>query len=269
VVYIHGYYNCIQNIVRPESAACNCSAGGDIRDAYGLIDQFELAMTEKYSSTNIVFIAAEVAYDQANDSPGDPLAALSQVEPLTVLCYVYCSLGKWSQQGMFRAYLSELLGTHMVPYIGSFSIEAVDRVRIYSHSGGYYTIGAMATVGGMGAAVKDLELLDSLYANFDEFDAFVQDNLCSFGVGVSNYRFSSVYSADGGTYSNNQAMATRAEGWVKSANCSNPVAMMYDNSNSNLTVKDVSSFSLIFKYTTLEHNDIPRNMFLDLLLGGE
>lgn len=170
---------------------------------------------------------------------------------------------------MFRAYLSELLGKHMPPYIGAFSVDAVDRVRIFSHSGGYYTIGAMATVGGMGAVVKELELLDSLYANFDEFDTFVQDNLCSFGLGVSDYRFSSVYSADGGTYSNNQAMATRAQGWVNSANCSTPITMMYDNSDNDLTVKDVNTFSLIFKYTTLEHNAIPRTMFHDLLLGGE
>lgn len=254
--------------MRAESEACNCSTGGDVRDAYGLVDQFEMAMIEKYNSTNILFIAAEVAYDQANDSPGEEGCVLL-VCTLTVFQFLCCAAGRWSEEGMFRAYLAELLATHMAPYIGIFSVDDVSRVRIFSHSGGYYTIGAMATVGGMGEKVKELVLLDSLYANFDEFDEFVQSNLCSFGVGFLDYRFSSVYSAEGGTYSNNQDMASRAEVWVKTANCSTSVEMMYDNSNTELSVKNVSTFSLIFKYTSLSHNDIPRNMFYDLLLGGE
>ena len=79
MVYIHGYYNCIANIVRSQDQACNCSAGGDIRSAYDLIAQFERASLEDNTSvstvtgergTNRLFVAAEVAYDQANDSPG-------------------------------------------------------------------------------------------------------------------------------------------------------------------------------------------------------
>ena len=45
-------------------------------------------------------------------------------------------IGRWQEQGMFAAYLDELLAVHMAPIIGSFSLNDVHRVRIFSHSGG-------------------------------------------------------------------------------------------------------------------------------------
>lgn len=75
VVYIHGYNNCIANIVRSPELACNCSASADVREGYDLIAQFEKASLElaegDTAGTNRIFVAAEVAYDQANDSPGE------------------------------------------------------------------------------------------------------------------------------------------------------------------------------------------------------
>lgn len=76
VVYIHGYNNCIANIVRSPELACNCTASADVREGYDLIAQFEKASMELAKSddsvgTNRIFVAAEVAYDQANDSPGE------------------------------------------------------------------------------------------------------------------------------------------------------------------------------------------------------
>ncbi len=72
VVYIHGYYNCIRNIVRPNDQGCNCSNGGAVRDAFDLIGQFERAASAvgPNRGNNWIFVAAEVAFDQANDSPG-------------------------------------------------------------------------------------------------------------------------------------------------------------------------------------------------------
>ena len=75
VVYIHGYNNCITNIVRNPENACNCSVGADVRESYDLIAQFEKAATAQATSSSL-FVATEVAYDQANDSPGKPHAVL-------------------------------------------------------------------------------------------------------------------------------------------------------------------------------------------------
>jgi hypothetical protein len=116
--------------------------------------------------------------------------------------------------------------------------------------------------------VYDLCLLDSLYADFNQFDEFVQTHLSEFGASSdTEYRFSSVYSLDGGTYNNNQAMIQRAKGWVASANCSE--VMYSDNSESALTQETLEKYSLIFKYTTLTHEEIPRNLFYDFLMWAK
>lgn len=251
-VAIHGYSNCIQNMVRPTDLGCNCTVGQDVREAYNLINQFEDAAVEtqkrdasnQQKALNRLFVAAEVAYDQANDSPG-----------------------KWATQNVFRNYLNELLTVHLTSIIGNYTLDDIDRIRIFSHSGGYFTIGNMAIVGGMDGIVKDLVLFDSLYADFAHFDTFVQSNLEQFGSEkLTQFRFSSLYSLTAGTYDNNVAMANRAAGWVESA--TNPVAMLYDNTSRNLTIADIETYSLIFKFTTLEHNDIVRVHFYDFLVGA-
>jgi len=245
VVYIHGYENCIRNIVRRSEDACNCSAGQDIRDAYNLIDQFERASIDT-NKTNRLFVAAEVEYDQASDNPG-----------------------RWAEEGLFRAYLEELLHEHLSNVMKTkLSLEDIHRVRIYSHSGGYYVIGNMAAVGGLTPVVKELCLLDSLYADFAHFDDFVTSNLANFGTtNDEEYRFSSVYTADGGTYQNNVDMATRAKEWVKNAQC--PEVYEFDNDGSiDLSAAQIQQYSLLFKLSPLTHNDIPRVNFYDFLLSA-
>ena len=174
---------------------------------------------------------------------------------------------------MLKMFLEELLTVHMSPILGSdISSSSVSRVRIFTHSGGYYTAGAFSSsAAGMPQQVRELVLLDSLYAGFSLFDAFVQSNLPEFGPGYSQTRFSSVYTAEGGTYSNNQDMAARAEGWLAapgSCRGRGVDCMMFDNSQQSLTQQNITDFSLIFKFTTLEHNDVPRFMFFDFLVGA-
>ena len=123
----------------------------------------------------------------------------------------------------------------------------------------------MAAVGGV-PQVRDLCLLDSLYADFSHFDSFVQSNLASFGPGEDEFRFSSIYTLSGGTYNNNQAMEQRAAGWVTAANRTE--VMLYDNTAKTLTAEEISKFSLIFKFSSFSHDDVPRNIFYDFLLSA-
>lgn len=170
---------------------------------------------------------------------------------------------------MLKSFLNELFSEHMKPILRrAYTVDDISRVRIFSHSGGYYTIGSMATVGGMPNQVLDLCLLDSLYADFSQFDNFVVNHLASFGVGASQFRFSSVYTLDGGTYNNNMAMESRAKQWVIDGQCEN--VLYIDNSypQKELSNDVLSSYSLVFKYTSLSHNDVPRNYFHDFLVGA-
>eukprot|EP01035_Chromulina_nebulosa_P028736 gene28736-37980_t len=115
--------------------------------------------------------------------------------------------------------------------------------------------------------VYDLCLLDSLYADFDQFDQFVQTHLSQFGTSYKDYRFSSIYTLDGGTYYNNQAMIQRANGWVSAGNCSE--VMYVDNGDYPFTQETLEKYSLVFKYSTLTHENIPRNLFYDFLMGAK
>lgn len=172
-------------------------------------------------------------------------------------------IGRWSESGLFKKFLDELLTKHMSSIIGSYSLHDIERLRIYSHSGGYYTIGNMAIVGDVDQ-VYELCLLDSLYADFQQFDLFVTKNIQNFGLNRNNYRFSSIFSLNGGTKENNENMAQRAILWTNDNNCSD--ILIFDESDKNNYINVIDEYSLIFKYTTLVHDDIPRKLFYDFLI---
>jgi len=178
---------------------------------------------------------------------------------------VNTTIGRWSESGLFKKFLDELLTQHMTPIIGSFSIHDIERVRIYSHSGGYYVIGNMAIVGDVDQ-VYELCLLDSLYANFQQFDFFVTKNIQNFGLNSNNYRFSSIFSLDGGTKENNENMAKRAIIWTTDNNSSD--ILILDETGKDDYIDVINEYSLIFKYSTLLHDDIPRKLFYDFLIAA-
>jgi len=237
VVWVHGYNNCIDNVVRSPNLSCNCTAHEDVRVGYGLIEQFESAATQQEKSHSLL-VVAEVAYDLASDAPG-----------------------RWAEGGLFRAYLDELLSEHMAPILGGAELSSanVSRIQIFSHSGGYFVIGNMAAVGGMAGIVRELVLFDSLYADMPQFDAFVTANLASFGNSDAQYRFSSVYTASGGTAANNVAMAARAQGWTAATDQSD--VMYSDDTLGALADATVQEFPLLFKLMDMTHDQIPQTQF--------
>jgi len=248
VIWVHGYNNCIVNIVRKQEDACNCSTGEGIREAYDLIGQFERAAVYTMKS-NRIFVAIEVAYDEANDDPG-----------------------RWAEPNLFHNFMQELLEIHLssestgvgVP----LALADVTRVQIFSHSGGYFTIGNIAAVGGMPDEVRDLILLDSLYADFQHFDDYVQSHLSVFGTGISDYRFTSVYTATGGTYDNNINMEKRSENWI--ATNPNSAATLLDDMNLQiplLSVDQLLKYSLIYKLSSYSHDDVARNYLYQVMVG--
>lgn len=237
VVYIHGYYNCIENIIFGNDFACNCSAGQAVRTTFDLINSFETVVTTRDTeevSTNIknyLFIAAEVAYDQANDSPG-----------------------AWATEGVFKAYLDELFTQHLSPLLKTeLTLNSIERIRIFSHSGGYYTIGNMAIVGGMSDKVYELCLLDSLYTNFNQFDTFVQQHLTQLGDSSKQFRFSSIYTSE--TYSNSQKMYDRVLGWLSASGLPAEVAYLNNDLTTVLTEQEIHKYPLIFKYSNFTHDE--------------
>ena len=138
VVFLHGFDNCIDNIVR--AAGDECTPDGGTRAAYALVDQMEAA------NKNALLVCPELAFDQATGDPGQLGAA-----------------------GGFRALLAETLAD-----LG-MRIEDVGPVVVASHSGGYQAAAAMVARGGV--PVVELYLLDSLYGDTATFDAWAMSNI--------------------------------------------------------------------------------------------
>jgi hypothetical protein len=177
VVYIHGFNNCIANVLGDTDSAC--TPGGPLRIATGLAAQLEV------SERNAVLVVPEVAFDAATSDPG--------------------ALG---DDGGFRALLDEALAA-VPPPLGPIAPAEVGHVMVASHSGGYLAVALMITIGGVD--VDEVWLFDSLYGATASFDAWVEADLAGF---AGSRRFASFYTTTGGTQANNEAMATRAAAWV-------------------------------------------------------
>jgi hypothetical protein len=186
VAYIHGFYNCVENVVR--STGQPCHAGGPARMAYALTAQLEA------SKKNALLVIPEVAYEQANADPGQ--------------------LGT---DGGFSALLGEVLSK--LTDLGPLSLDDVGTVIVASHSGGYKAAAGIAQRGGL--PVSEIFLLDSLYGATADFDAWVQADPDSLAGDAPTRRFADIYTTYGGTLANSQAMASRAGGWVDASALAN------------------------------------------------
>ena len=140
VVFLHGFDNCIENIV--QASGGECTPDGGTRAAYGLIDQMEAA------NKNALLICPELAFDQSTGNPGQ--------------------LGN---PNGFRALLTETLAD-----LG-MRIGDVGPVVVASHSGGYQAASAIVSRGGV--PVVELYLLDSLYGDTSTFDAWAMSNIAA------------------------------------------------------------------------------------------
>ncbi|HEX5059836.1 MAG TPA: hypothetical protein VFV99_10780, partial [Kofleriaceae bacterium] len=177
VVYIHGFNNCITNVVGDTNTACAPNTG--IRQASSLATQLDA------SGRNALLVVPEVMYDQASGDPGQ--------------------LGV--TDGM-KALLTETLASVPAP-LGPLDLASHGRVIVATHSGGYQAASAMITFGGV--PVDEVWLLDSLYGYTTRFDAWVMKDIASL---ASTRRFVDLYTSGGGTDQNSIAMASRAASWV-------------------------------------------------------
>jgi hypothetical protein len=213
IVYIHGFSNCVENIVR--DAGGECEPDGGTRAAYALTAQLEA------TNKNAILLAPEIDYDAQTGNPGN--------------------LG--TTDG-FKALLTETLADLAGPLHGA-TVADVGTIIVASHSGGYQTAAGIASKGGI--PVMEIDLLDSLYGNTTEFDAWAKL------VGPGK-RFADVYTNGGGTLANSQAMATRAQAWV-------PAAQLLDDRTTATLTDAQYAHELIFKLSALAHDGVPTYYF--------
>ena len=138
IVFIHGFSNCVENVVR--DAGGECEPDGGTRAAYSLASQLET------TAKNAILLVPEIDYDAQTGNPGN--------------------LG--TADG-FKALLTETLADLSGPLHGA-TVADVGTLIVASHSGGYESAAGISSVGGV--PVTELYLLDSLYGNTADFDTW-------------------------------------------------------------------------------------------------
>jgi hypothetical protein len=215
VVFLHGFSNCVDNVVRDTGG--ECTPGGGTRAAYALITKLEA------TNKNAILLVPEIEFDATTGAPGNIGLANG-----------------------FRALVAETLADLAGPLHGA-GVGSVGTVVVASHSGGYQAAAGIAERGGI--PIAELYLLDSLYGNTTDFDAWAHAVL-------PGKRFADVYTQGGGTLANSQAMATRAaqQNWV-------PAAQLVDDRTTATWPDAEYAHELLFKLSELSHDGVPAYYF--------
>jgi len=230
-VYVHGFHNCISNCVLLAGSGTNCSVGQPARMSYSLIAQIEAAQIPA------LLLLPEVEYDMASSNPGQ-----------------FGTAGGWYD------FMSELLllltADNIIPDSMS-DVSSINRMAVFSHSGAYDVTASIATIGGV-PQVREVVLLDSLYADFDQFNAWIAQNVRneSFGTdSAAQYIWGNVYTDHGGTYDNSLTQANVTLAVLAASNESE--LMLFDNTYDTLPALDYKTYPVIFKRSELAHDDVP------------
>lgn len=226
IVYVHGFNNCVVNVVKETGGTC--STGGATRGASNLINQLE------DTNKNAILVVPEVKFEQAS---GDP--------------------GKLGTTDGLKNFLAELL-PKLEPQLGPAGLADIGNLLLMSHSGGYWALAKMATIGGV--PVDEVHLLDSLYGYESTFQDWIELDPAAHAMTPPLRRFFSVYTAGGGTDDNNMAMATGAASW----SWFDQDARLYDNTTSTWT-PDQYLHGAMWKRSSLSHSGVVLYYFQQLI----
>lgn len=227
IVYIHGFNNCVENVVRKLSDAKPCTPGGAPRNPHDLIGQLEA------SGKKAMLLLPEVAFDRASADPG--------------------TLG--TPDG-FRALLGEVL-QKLAGSLDGLQLSGIGTVAVASHSGGYQVAAGIAVRGGV--PINEVYLLDSLYGNSADFEAWIRQDLPALSGAVPRRRFASIYTDSGGTLMNSQALAKAAAAFV-----TDPGVLIDDRTTATWPL-ETYHHGLLFKRSMLTHDAVPRYYFQTLI----
>jgi hypothetical protein len=230
IVYIHGFNNCVTNIVR--DAGGTCHDGGTTRNAYSLAAQLE------DSGKNALLFAPEVAFEQALGAAG------TLNDPATFLKLLQESLD------------------HLAPVIGAHTVADIGQVIVASHSGGYTV--ADDIVKSNGVTAREVWMFDSLYSSSVtmDFESWIKQDLGSFYL--PHRRFGTFYTVLAnctGTDCNSENLAANA-----AAAFPPDAGVVIDEPSAAVTwTDDVYRHGVLCKHSSLLHDDIPRYYFVHLL----
>lgn len=225
VVHFHGWANCIEN--EGEARNAPCTRGGPVRIAHDLFRQLD------QSGANAALILVERSFDQSNSDDG-----------------------RLAEPGLFRAMILELL-----PKLGAlagrgYAEKDLGSIVLSSHSGGYRALAHSLDRGGLTHLVTQVILLDSVYDNAAEFEAFAQEALGAARLAI-------VYTDRAGTAAGSQQIAAHAKGWLAAARL-DPKLLVDDRTTGTLPDAALAA-PLLFKRSGASHDGTAQLYFGKLL----
>jgi hypothetical protein len=227
VVYLHGWWGCIANALDADDGPC--SEGGPIRPAA------DLARSVDEAHVNALLVAIELRPDMPTGEPG-----------------------QLASPGGLRALLRELFTGPLAGTLGcTLDVDALDRVVLVAHSGGYQAAASALTLGDV-PRVTELDLLDALYGGDASFFRWFESEITRFDPLTSDsLRLVDLYTCCGGTADRSRALARRTQQALAAAGLSRSF------SESALT-----GGAVVFKEVTQPHGDLPRTYLRALVLAA-
>jgi hypothetical protein len=225
VLYFHGWQGCVRAALSATDVACGDD--GAPRAGADLIAQIDA------SRINALLVAVEVRADALTGEPG-----------------------QLAMPGGARSLLQELFAEKLAAPLGcTLGPDALDRIVVVAHSGGYQAAASVLEAGDL-PRISKVELLDALYGGQDIFARWIADDAARFDSQLSDgLRFIDLYTCCAGTLSSSRSMARRAKDILGSAALAQGVRE--DDSGSDLDEKDLAA-PVLFKRVSRAHADLPR-----------
>jgi hypothetical protein len=235
VAYFHGWNGCVAAAVNDEPTPC--SEGGAPRPGGSLARQVDDA------GINALLVAVELRADTPTGEPGE----------LTM-------------PGEFRSMLHELLANDLETPLGcALDVDALDRVVLLAHSGGYQAAAAVLDYGDV-PRVTEVVLLDALYGADESFSRWLGGQLRRFDGRIAEpLRFVDLYTCCGGTLERSRSMAGFAANALAHGGLSRS---LYDDDGPGDPDRAALAHPVVIKRVDASHGDLPREYVRPLLAAA-
>jgi hypothetical protein len=211
-----------------------CADPGLPRPAANLIAQVDA------SRVNAVLVAVEVRADAPTGEPG-----------------------RMAMPGGARDLLRELFAEKLAEPLGcALEPDALDRVVVVAHSGGYQAAAGVLAVGDL-PRITEVDLLDALYGGQDVFARWIADDAPRFDSRASaRLRFVDLYTCCSGTMGPSRSLVTRVKDILDSVDL---VQGVHDDDGDTDLAPEQLLGPVLFKRVARAHSDLPRTYVRALL----
>ncbi len=229
VLYIHGWQGCVAAALADTHTPCDGPAGDpdEMRAGSNLAAQIDDARV------NAILVAFEL---RRNASTGE--------------------VGGLAMPGQARAALRELFTEVLAPPLGCMmDVDALDRIVVVTHSGGYQAAASLLAYGDL-PAVSEVVLLDSLYGAEPVFARWIGGDADRFDPRLASpLRFVDLYTCCGGTAETSLAFARTTAELLSRAGLASAVHV--DDTTGDLDPTTLAA-PVLFKRVSRPHGELPR-----------